>query len=564
MSDWKSRAKPIQSGFDLQHFGGIKQTRTAKPITLEPITSDIVVDGELMEPVPMVQEDWKSRAKPIQRTAQKKPAQPDKIGLARTAFDQAMQGATFGFADEVMDPLGAVIATGLRNPKALFTGNVDENLADSLVNARKNTQERLKQEFEQNPVTSFTSNIAGGLVTGGAGATTRAGTAIGNLVRSGDIGARIAKGAVAGAASGGLYGVGSGEDGERAGSGIRGALLGGAIGTAAPLAGYAVKGLQNNIKGLNARGEEALAESLDQLKSKSSASYQAMRQNGASFSPQASQRIINNLKTRLTADGELDPVLHQSSLRALKLLEDKASKGTLTLEGLDQSRQLLGDIAGNFSDKVNARKASLLINAIDDAVGSVQPTDLAKGSRSAVEALQNARKQYATSRKFEMVSDVLKRADGDPNKIKSGLRSLLNNKKAVRGFSPAEYKALENAAKYSGGEGITKALGKFGFDLGTSQTMGNTALPVLSGLATSAVSGAATGGAVPAIGTAARVSQKLLARGKAEELLKVIENGGKVSTKQIMQLPPKQAKALLATLRQTNMSAGRSLVAAEQ
>lgn len=475
-------------------------------------------------------------------------------GIPRTAFDQSMQGATFGFADEVSDPLGALYAAARENPRALLpeflggTNEVSPELADELSNARANTQKDLAGQMEQNPVTSVASQIAGAMLTGGAGASTKAGKTVGNFIRSGNIGARVAKGALAGAASGGVYGYGSGVDGERNDSAYRGSVLGAGLGAAAPVLGYAISGAGNAAKGVVARNGDKLDKAISSMKEKSAQSYQKMRSNGAEFSPQASQNILNKISTTLSSDGRLNPKLHDKTLAVFEEIQNDIGSNNLSLEGLDQWRQVLGDIASNQTDKVNARKAGLMIDAIDESVGALKHSDLSKGSRAAVDALNSARKQWASARKFEMVADVLKRADGDPNKIKSGLKSLLNSKKAVRGFSPAEYKSLQNAARYTSGEGIIKAIGKFGFDLGTSQTMGNTALPVLSGLAVGASNGG-LGVAVPVIGTAARVGQKMLARGKAEDLLKVIESGGNVPMKQIMALPPAQAKKLMNVYR---------------
>lgn len=138
--------------------------------------------------------------------------------------------------------------------------------------------------------------------------------------------------------------------------------------------------------------------------------------------------------------------------------------------------------------------------------------------REAVDLLNQGRRQYQQASKFEDVSDILTKADGDPNKIKSGLTRFLNNENNTRGWSDAEKAALKNAASGSGTEKLLKMFGKFGFDPGNSLTMGNTVAPVIGG---------AVGGlGAPVGGTIARVGQKLAARGKAQNLLDTLQNGG--------------------------------------
>jgi len=110
--------------------------------------------------------------------------------------------------------------------------------------------------------------------------------------------------------------------------------------------------------------------------------------------------------------------------------------------------------------------------------------------------------------------------------------------------------ALKTAAKQTTGEGILKALGKFGFDIGSSRGIGNTALPTIGGIAAGLGAGTGAGVLVPVAGTAARQGQKLLAFGKAEELLKVIEQGGKITTKMVETLPQTEKKKFLTSIMQ--------------
>lgn len=165
--------------------------------------------------------------------AGKRGADQSAPGIGRTALDQSLQGATWGFSDEVADRIGALIASHV-------TG---EDYNSLLKEARANSKQRLSAEMQDHPVVSIGSNIGGALLTGGALGSTKEGAAVANSLRSGGTAARIGKAALAGSTSGGLYGAGSADDGDRLMGAGKGALVGGAIGGAIPAVGAAYRGI---------------------------------------------------------------------------------------------------------------------------------------------------------------------------------------------------------------------------------------------------------------------------------------------------------------------------------
>ena len=161
-------------------------------------------------------------------------------GFVRTVFDQSLQGATFGFADEISDALGAA---GV----ALLT---DKDFDDLFTQARELSKERIRRQFQQRSGATIAANIAGGLATGGIGTSTKAGANIANSLRTGNLAARAGKSAAVGAASGAAFGAGtaSGEPGSgRLEGAAKGAAVGAPLGAALPLAGAALSGGRNAI-----------------------------------------------------------------------------------------------------------------------------------------------------------------------------------------------------------------------------------------------------------------------------------------------------------------------------
>jgi len=194
--------------------------------------------------------DFSDKAEPIDFSSQADIASggDDELSwsdLFDTAGRQALQGATFGFADEITDPLGVVAAAAMRDPRALITGEItDPALQEEVVNLRGNTLANLEEDWNKAPVTSALSNIAGGITTGGAAAkglklaAPGVANAISNVARQ----APKTTALLTGAGGTGLYSAGEAEGpaSERADDFWGGAAWGGPLG----LAGYSVaKGL---------------------------------------------------------------------------------------------------------------------------------------------------------------------------------------------------------------------------------------------------------------------------------------------------------------------------------
>ena len=206
------------------------------------------------------------------------------------------------------------------------------------------------------------------------------------LEKLGSLALRSGKGALVAAPMGALYGAGEADSGKRLEGAKQGALVAGGIGAALPIASAALgtvgSEINNITKGFGARGVEDLEDAGDAIRSASSQAYQKMRDTGAIFTPETSQNIVSELEKTLSNDGPLNSGLHGKTMPVLSDLKDKSENGGLSLEELDQWRQLFGDVASNFNDRGDARKSTLLIKKIDDIVDNVSPTDLQSGSES--------------------------------------------------------------------------------------------------------------------------------------------------------------------------------------
>lgn len=312
------------------------------------------------------------------------------------------------------------------------------------------------------------------------------------------------------------------------------AILGGVVGQAKKLGQEAFKRVKS---GIGAKNVEALQDATIALKTKASNTYGKLKKLNSDISQKAGNRIVTNLDETLLSSGKLNKKLHGSTLSVVDDIRADAKAGQISIEGLDQHRMNLNAVIQKDTDSISGKvgpdgqKATVLIEKLDDLIDNLKPSDLGVGKTTtqALEArslLNEARKDWRVYSKFQRIANLAEKADGDPNRIKALFQQFVSKKKNLKGFTPDEIKSLKFAAANTGGEKLLKTFGKFGFDFGSSATAGNTALPALS-LFTGGITGAPIGGGLAVTGgTVARQLQKLVARGKVDDALALIQQGG--------------------------------------
>lgn len=318
---------------------------------------------------------------------------------------------------------------------------------------------------------------------------------------------------------------------------------GGAVSKARDLIKSSTKSIKS---GANARSIEELEGETLNLKEKASSIYDALRKTNADLAEEAGTRIITGLDETLATSGKLNARLHGDTLSVVRGIRSDAKAGSITLEGLDQQRQLLNQVVKKNTDIIgsmnpDAQKAQILINKLDDSIEKLNPSDLNSSGTEAVQLLGQARKEWKIFKKFQRITNIVEKADGDANKTKAAFKRFVGNKKNLRGFTSQEQEALKRAAKSNTAEDVLKSLGKFGFDAS------NTALPVLSVLG-GVLAGAPGAGVVTvAAGTAARRVQKLVAAGKVEDALTLIQQGGVDVAEVLSKVPNRKVQKELLT-----------------
>lgn len=294
----------------------------------------------------------------------------------QSAIQGAAQGMTANFGDEMMAGLTApVIYAGSRALEAMGTntnGLAEKSLYDIYASERQKIDAANAQAAQDNPLSYVGGNIVGAVGTGVAGAGTKAGAAIANSVRSGNLAARMGKAAIAGAASGELAAVGAGNEEDRLSNVPSSALLGATIGGVIPAVGASYQLAKDTVAPFTQSGRERIVGQF----------LQKQAQN-----PQA---IANASANEIVAGSA--PTLGQAS----------GDYGLLSLE-----RGLRNSNPADFAARESAANAARN-QALNNIAGEAADITAAKAARKAV-----------TDPMYEAAKNAVVKADSTLNEIAS-------------------------------------------------------------------------------------------------------------------------------------------------
>lgn len=437
----------------------------------------------------------------------------------RTAFDNVMQGATLGFSDEITDRIGALGASLMS----------DQSYGDLLKEARRSTKERQAEQLNEMPVTTIGSQLAGALMTGKAAGGTKAGQAfargtgkaadkVGGLLRSGKVGRNALQDMLTAAPASAGYAIGTAEDGQRfTGDTLRDTALG--IGTAGLASAAASKILPKLSR---TKAPKVTSETLRQDAGKL---YQKAAQKGGVLKAQFTDDFLQRAADDLIPKDEV--IRNMKASRPLMDAFDDISqlKGQpLTLDRAQALDEVLGDMIDAHvqpNGRVNkvGKKILDVQSSLREMIEGAAP-DMVEDSAEGFEALKQARKAWSQSRKMADIEKIITRAEmmeQPATGIKTGFRTLLMNPMRMRGYTDAERKAIEKAAK----TGVVQDLFRM---------FGSRLVPIGAAVSGSGVGGTAAAAAANAasrgIGTKMQVQKGL-------NVAKTIANQGRTPQKQI-------------------------------
>lgn len=264
---------------------------------------------------------------------------------------------------------------------------------------------------------------------------------------------------------------------------------------------------------------------VDGIRKAKQEAYKAADDAGIILRPDLIKRIQEQARDDIGQMG-YSPRLQPNIKGVLDELDD-AAKSNHRLKDVDVIRRIAQG-AYKPGDKANNAMMTQIINAIDDGLNTVKPSEIVMGNaKRGVQALNEARKAAATEAKINTITSQLSKAENQASRTYSGtnldnairqkISSLLDNPARTRGFTKDELAALQEIVDGTATQNTLRWAGKF---LPSSGVGG------LANLGVSMTALGPAGLAIPAAGYGMKAAADQMSRGNVRKLVEVIAAGG--------------------------------------
>lgn len=302
------------------------------------------------------------------------------------------------------------------------------------------------------------------------------------------------------------------------------------------------------------------APTLEELQAQSNAGYDAVRESGATLSPQSADALAGGIEGAFGTRPATRRMNPKAAIAAEELAGDMRQRPP-TIAEVDEARQWIGDNVAGSNEKGERRLGMMMKDTIDSHLDQLQPGDVTGTNRpnEVVEALTGARdkaRRIHKSQLFEaedtgLVAKGLRRAattgtgGNEVNAIRQNVRRVLENPKLRRGYSETELQAMRDIADGTPTQNALRLLGRL------APTAGG--LPLITGVGFASSGGAlggpfgAVAGMAPSvIGQGAKHLGERSTRKKIAELGELIRNGKPLPKKTSSDLERRVIAALMA------------------
>lgn len=207
--------------------------------------------------------------------------------------------------------------------------------------------------------------------------------------------------------------------------------------------------------------------SANELREKSSDLYKLAESKGGKLKPEFTEKLFQQYAKVKSKTAAGDIIEGQSdAARIIRELGDEYSGKSLNFETLMEMDEKLGQKAFSQVDnfgKVNdeGRKLLQMQSELRSALNSADDS-LFVGGRGGFEVAKEAKKYWSAQAQMRDVERIIENAQymqQPSTALKTGFRTLLRDKKRMKGYSPEARFAIEKAAKTGGIEGFYRLLG---------------------------------------------------------------------------------------------------------
>lgn len=453
---------------------------------------------------------------------------------------EALQGATGSFADEAMAGIGAGIAYPIQN----LRGD-DVSYKELYDQGLQSQQKGLREDNENNLGLTIAANLAGGLAPAGAINATKLGTFIKSGISRGllpaatsaagkaaNLASKTLVGGTTSAASGALYGAGAATPGNR----LQGAADNAAISSLVGAGGAALGSVANKLL-----TPKAVTKTADEIAGEAGSAYRKATESGGVLTDKFTDKFVSQVEKSLPQT-EAGKIVSGGDSPVAKLVERvKGLRGReISLDEAQEIDELLGDqidgLLENGRLTKEGRKVLDIQSSFRNMIDSAEEGDVI-GGKIGFNSLKEGRQLWSKSARLRDIEKIISRAemtDNPATAIKTGFRNLASNPSRMRGYSVAERKLIEKAAK----SGIISD---------TLKTAGSRLIPIVA-----SSGGLGSAAAAQATSLAARSGATRIQVGKAGKVAREIAGVRSVPTREslfnIPQELPKQIRSDITKL----------------
>ena len=265
--------------------------------------------------------------------------------------------------------------------------------------------------------------------------------------------------------------------------------------------------------------------SIPEVRARAAANYAKMDEAGVTVKPKSALDMVANLRNELDNNNYI-PKTDTKVANALETFQEIIGTERVPFNKIEKLRSIATNLS-NDTDSNTRRLGKVMVNGVDDYIGSLTGRDIIAGKEGldkSVQAVMVARKDWRAASKAQVVQDAFDVADAratNPKKseaelVRSQLENILANKKKRNMFNEAEVNAMK--AVVGGGpiETFLSILARFD--------------PRKSHLSAGATGGAVVydpviGGTLAGGGMAAETALSAMKRRQIEELTRSIASG---------------------------------------